>query len=97
MTAVLETTFKIELSRTAQKALDKLPPNEVRRIWRHIGELQKDPYRPRPLADIVPVEGSSTMYRLRVGKLRVEYSVNKSDNIIKVLRIFPKKRKSDYR
>ena len=90
-------TFEIELTRTAQKALDKLQPNAVRRIWRHIGELQKDPYRPRPMADIVPVEGSSTFYRLRIGKLRVEYKVNENNNIIIILRIFPKKRKSDYR
>ena len=90
-------TFKIELTRTARKALDKLQPNALKRIWRHIGELQKDPFRPRPMANIVPVEGSETLYRLRIGKFRVEYEVNKNDNTIIILRIFQKKRKSDYR
>jgi mRNA-degrading endonuclease RelE of RelBE toxin-antitoxin system len=37
------------------------------------------------------------LYRLRVGKLRVEYEVNEGDNTIKIAKIFLKKRKSDYR
>lgn len=89
--------FTLQLSRTAQKALDELQPNAVRRIWMHLEELQKDPYRPRPLADIVPVEGSKMTYRLRIGKHRVEYEVHKTDNTIKISKIFQKKRKSDYR
>jgi len=89
--------FAIQLSRTAQKALDKLPPGVVKKIFIHLEELKRDPYRPRPMADIVPVAGIETVYRLRVGKLRVEYEVFNSENIIKISRIFPKKRKSDYR
>lgn len=89
--------FKLQFSRTAQKALDKLPSNAVRKIFTHLDELKRDPYRPRSLADIAPVAGSEKMYRLRVGKLRVEYEVNEEKSIIKLLKIFPKKRKSDYR
>lgn len=87
--------FTLQLSRTAQKALDKLPPNAVKKIYVHLEELKRDPYRPRPKADIVPVAGSETLYRLRIGKLRVEYEVE--ENIIKLAKIFQKKRKSDYR
>ncbi|MGD0954447.1 MAG: type II toxin-antitoxin system RelE/ParE family toxin [Methanotrichaceae archaeon] len=89
--------FKLELSRTAQKALNKLPANAVKRIWVHLEVIKKDPYRPRPLADIVPVEGSAITYRLRIGRLRVEYEVYENDNSIKISNIFQKKRKSDYR
>ena len=89
--------FALELSRTAQKALNKLPPNAVKRIWASLEEIRKDPYRPRPLADIVPVEGSEIAYRLRSGRLRVEYEVYKNDKTIKISKIFQKKRKSDYR
>ena len=89
--------FTLELSRTAQKALNKIPPNAVKRIWAHLEEIVKYPYRPRPLADIVPVEGSETTYRLRIGRLRVEYEVHENENIIKISKIFQKKRKSDYR
>ena len=89
--------FALQLSRTARKALDKLPPNATKNIFIHLEEIKRDPYRPRPLADIVPVGGSDTHYRLRVGKLRVEYEVFNSVNTIKISKIFQKKRKSDYR
>jgi len=91
--------YSLELSRTAQKALDKLSSNEVKKIYIHLEEIMMDPYRPRPLADIVPVAGSGTppAYRLRIGKLRVEYAVFEKENTIKIAKIFPKKRKSDYR
>jgi len=89
--------FTIQLSRTAQKTLDKLPITAVKKIFAHLEELKTDPYRPRPKADIVPVGGSETLYRLRVGKLRVEYEVRTDENIIKIAKIFQKKRKSDYR
>jgi mRNA-degrading endonuclease RelE of RelBE toxin-antitoxin system len=90
-------TFTLLLSRTTQKALDKLPPNTLKKLYPHLEEIARDPYRPRPKADIAPVAGSGTLYRLRVGKLRVEYEVNEGDKTIKIARIFLKKRKSDYR
>jgi mRNA-degrading endonuclease RelE of RelBE toxin-antitoxin system len=86
--------FTPKLLRTSQKALDKLPPHDVKKIVAHLEELKSDPYRPRPLADIVPVRGSETLYRLRVGKLRVEYEVCDSEKVIKIIKIFLKKRKS---
>jgi len=89
--------FTLQLSRTSQKALDKLPLHAVKKIVTHLEEIKSDPYRPRPLADIVPVEGSETLYRLRVGKLRVEYEVCNSEGVIKIVKIFQKKRKSGYR
>ena len=87
--------FTLQLSRTAQKALDKPPPSAVKKIYAHLEEIKSDPHRPRPKANIVPVAGSETLYRLRVGKLRVEYEVE--GDVIKIAKIFQKKRKSDYR
>ena len=89
--------FTIQRSHTARKALDKLPAPAIKKILTHLEELKIDPYRPRPKADIVPVEGSETLYRLRVGRLRVEYEVCNKENVIKIAKIFQKKRKSDYR
>jgi mRNA-degrading endonuclease RelE of RelBE toxin-antitoxin system len=80
--------FTLQLSRTSQKALDKLPSNAVKKIATHLEVIKSDPYRPRPLADILPVEGSETLYRLRVGKLRVEYEVCNSGRVIKIIKIF---------
>ena len=45
----------------------------------------------------MPVAGSEKLYRLRIGKLRVEYEVYNDANLIKIARIFQKKRKTDYR
>lgn len=87
--------FTLQLSHTAQKALDKLPPNAVKKIYAHLEEIKRDPHRPRPMADIVPVVGSESLYRLRVGKLRIEYEVE--GDVIKIAKLFRKKRKSDYR
>ena len=84
--------FTLQLSRTAQKALDKLPPNAVKKIYHHLEEVARDPYRPRPKADIVPVAGSETLYRLRVGKLRVEYEVCNDENTIKIANILTKEK-----
>jgi mRNA-degrading endonuclease RelE of RelBE toxin-antitoxin system len=78
--------FKLQLSRTSQKTLDKLPPHAVKRIAAHLEEIKSDPYRPRPKADIVPVEGSETLYRLRVGKLRVEYEVCNLEKVIEIVK-----------
>ncbi|MGB7545120.1 MAG: type II toxin-antitoxin system RelE/ParE family toxin [Methanothrix sp.] len=89
--------FSLQLSRTSKKALDKLPPHAVKKIAAHMEEIKSDPYRPRPLADIVSVGGSETLYRLRLGKLRIEYEVLDSEKVIKIIKIFQKKRKSDYR
>ena len=88
--------FSLQLSCTSQKALDKLPPHAVKKIAAHLEEIKSDPYRPRPLADIVSVGGSETLYRLRVGKLRFEYEVLDSEKVIKIIKIFQKKRKSNY-
>ena len=85
--------FKLQFSRTAQKALDKLPSNAVRKIFTHLEELKRDPYRPRSLADIVPVAGSEKMYRLRVGKLRVEYEVNEDGKYYKIIKNISKEKK----
>ena len=54
--------FALQVSRTAQKASDKLLPNAAKKIIIHLEELKRDPYRPRPLTDIVPVGGSDTHY-----------------------------------
>ncbi len=53
--------FTLQLSRAAQKALDKLPPNVVKKICQHLEEVARNPYRPRPKADIAPVAGSKIL------------------------------------
>jgi hypothetical protein len=45
--------FKLQFSRTVQKALDKLPCNAVRKIFPHLEELKRDPCRPLVFPEMV--------------------------------------------
>lgn len=70
-------TFSLTLLRPARKELDKLDNKSVKRIIDHLDDLKVDPLRPRPGMDINKVEGDRKppAYRLRVGRLRIEYLV----------------------
>jgi mRNA-degrading endonuclease RelE of RelBE toxin-antitoxin system len=77
------------------KKLKKKNSDAASIIATQILELKKDPYTPRPKCDIAKVGGRFNEYRLRMGKVRAEYTVNNND--INIKNAFIKKRKSDYR
>ncbi len=83
----------------AQKYLDSLDESAIRNIWSHIAELQKNPYHPRPMVDIIKLRGfkAPPMYRMRVGRHRLEYFVDENDKTITVTDAFPRSGDSDYR
>jgi mRNA-degrading endonuclease RelE of RelBE toxin-antitoxin system len=64
---------------------------------KHLKELEKDPFRPRPACDIDIVGGSGRppMYRLRIGDFRAMYYVEEEN--VYVTDLFPKRRDSAYR
>jgi mRNA-degrading endonuclease RelE of RelBE toxin-antitoxin system len=64
-------------------------------IATQILELKRDPYTSLTKCDIVKVAGHVNEYRLRIGKVRAEYTINEDE--INIRTIFIKKRKSDYR
>jgi mRNA-degrading endonuclease RelE of RelBE toxin-antitoxin system len=92
-------TFSLTLLHPARKELDKLDNKSAKRIIDRLEDLKVDPFRPRPGMDINKVEGDRKppAYRLRVGRLRIEYLVVDVENKIVVFKIFKKKRSSDYR
>lgn len=83
--------------RPAKKGLEKMDNTRAQMIYSHIEQLRKDPFRPRPGTDIDKIEGKHKppAYRLKIGRIRVEYFVD--GQMIVVYNIFMKKRKSDYR
>lgn len=90
--------YKLDIEPKAERFLKKLKRKNSHAasvIATQIIELKMDPYTPRPKCDIVKVGGRVNEYRLRIGKARVEYTIN--DNEINIEMIFIKKRKSDYR
>ena len=51
-------TFRVTLSETAARQLRKLPSDQRNRVIRGVRVLEEDPFRPRPRADIRPIEGT---------------------------------------
>lgn len=84
-------SFRVSLSETAVRQLRKLPQEAQRRVVKGLRGLEEDPFRPRPRADIRPIEGTDPRkYRLRVGDYRAVYAVVGKE--ARVLEIFARGR-----
>jgi mRNA interferase RelE/StbE len=83
----------------AEKYLVKLDQDTYEQIEKHVTELKKDPYKRRPLADIKKLGGfkSPAMYRIRIGRHRLEYFVDESVKVIYITTVFLRSGDSDYR
>ena len=75
--------YEIEISRTAEKQLRKLPRLDRERVARKMSSLARDPYPhgTRKLA------GYEDVYRVRVGHWRILYSVGTKTLIIIILKV----------
>jgi len=92
-------TYTVNILSKAQKYLDTLDERAILNIWSCIAELKGNPYRPRPLVDIIKLRGfkSPPMYRLRVGRHRLEYFIDETENALIVTNAFLRSGDSDYR
>ena len=92
-------TYTVNILSKAQKYLDTLDERAILNIWSCIAELKGSPYRPRPLVDIIKLRGfkSPPMYRLRVGRHRLEYFIDETENALIVTNAFLRSGDSDYR
>ena len=77
------TTFRIQISRTAERQLKQLPIDGRNRVVRAVQALVKDPL-PRGCRKLT---GYDDVYRIRVGPYRVLYSVNAGALIVIVLKV----------
>ena len=75
--------YEIEISRTAERQLRKLPRNDQQRLTRKILTLAIDPF-PR---GVRKRSGYDDVYRIRVGSYRVLYSVSTTTLIVIVLKV----------
>ena len=75
--------FRIEISRTAERQLKKLPREDQKRVAAAILGLGEDP-RPQGSRKLT---GYDDVYRIRVGRFRVLYSVEEKKVIVIVLKI----------
>ncbi len=75
--------YSIEISRTAEKQLEKLNRDDQRRVVRAILALADDP-RPQGSRKLT---GYDDVFRIRVGRYRVLYSVSGKKLVIIILKI----------
>ncbi len=76
-------TYSIELKRSAQKQLERLPKNIQRRIADAIDALAEDP-RPH---GYIQMETDDILYRIRVGDYRIIYEIIDNRLVVLVIRI----------
>jgi len=89
--------FSLKMLRPAKKELEKMNKDQAQKIYDHIEQLKIDPFRSRSGMDVDKVAGKqrAPAYRLKIGRIRVEYIVD--GQMVVIFNIFMKKRKSDYR
>ena len=75
--------YSLEISRTAEKQLRKLPAEEQRRVARAMLALAE---KPRP-AGARKLTGYDDVYRIRVGVYRILYSVSGRKLVIIILKV----------
>ena len=75
--------YEIEISRTAERQLRKLPRTDQERIVRAMLALADDPF-PRGSRKLA---GYDDVFRVRTGRYRILYSVTEPKLIIVVLKV----------
>jgi len=74
--------YTIRLKTRAERELDRLPLTLVRRIWRKLLALEKDP-RPRGTSKLEGSDGD----RIRIGDYRVIYIVDDREQTVDIIRV----------
>lgn len=78
-------TYSIEFNKDALKYLQKQDKATRSRIVRLLHTLSANPYHHE--LDIKRMQGTSQEYRLRVGSLRIVYSIENNNLLIYVIKI----------
>ncbi len=81
------TKFDVSIANSALKELKNLDKNIANRILLSFKELEEDPFKTRPKADIKKLKGVANpdMFRLRVGDYRIVYTTER--NSVKITHI----------
>ena len=75
--------YEVEISRTAEKQLRKLSRDDQGRVARRMLLLAEDPF-PRGARKLT---GYDDVYRVRVGRYRILYSVSRGRLVIVILKV----------
>ncbi|MFN8497055.1 MAG: type II toxin-antitoxin system RelE/ParE family toxin [Anaerolineae bacterium] len=77
--------WRIVIQKRAQKVIDRLTPDLIRRIYAELNQLAQDPRHPGTR----PVEGTE-FRRARVGDWRIIYAVEDEELVVLVVKIAPR-------
>ena len=83
--------YRIEVKRSAAKALKKIPKPDIRRISNKIDNLSED----LPSPETTKMKGDNPFHRIRVGDYRIVYEIQ--DEVLVILIIKIGHRKDIYR
>lgn len=89
--------FEIKVHPDAVKLLLDLNPETKERLKSGMKNLEIDPFKSQPYADIKKLKGTKKrddLYRLRVGDYRVIYTVK--NNAVFILEIIPREKGYDW-
>lgn len=75
--------YRVELTRSAERDLRRLPRHVLKRIDRKILGLADDPWP----GGVKKLQGSESTYRIRVGDYRILYEVEDEAILVLVVRV----------
>ena len=76
-------SYKIEIKKSAQKEIRKLPRNIREKVVGIINRLYDDPVP----AEAQKIKGSDNIYRIRQGNYRIVYRLYKNELLIIIIRV----------
>jgi mRNA interferase RelE/StbE len=75
--------YAVVFARSARKELQNLDPQIARRILKQVEALVTNP---RP-SGVVKLEGSTDLWRIRIGEWRVVYRISDRDRLVDVIAV----------
>jgi mRNA interferase RelE/StbE len=82
--------LNVSFSNQAEKYLKKLDKETIRRILKKIDKLSENPF----IQDTKRIEGTP-YFRVRIGKQRIMYEVDKGNNFLGIVKIDKRERVYD--
>lgn len=76
--------FTVVVSNRASKNIEKMPQYYVTRIKEALITLRENPV-PTTVFDVVKIKGAKDTFRIRIGDVRIIYSVFWKDKLVNVL------------
>ncbi len=78
--------YEVRLRRAAQKELDALPQQDYEKVAEAVNTLEDNPRPPR-----VKKLAETTLWRIRVGRLRIVYTIDDKARLVTIVRVARRK------